>query len=392
MVKTLLEAIQNECVPQFMEQHKDERVELTSTRIDMSARNDGKRTRIEGLKTHAVQNCDKVELWRNVDFVDCEIHSASEVSFENCRFFRGQWYQELSCIAQFEDCEFDDETKFYVHSVTTSRCRFSDIEITPKPTLSWRDNESIFDRCRLNDSSAADGSYSGTKFSRCELRVRKWNKVRFSRVWFINCSFQSQTVFEQCDWESLEVDRDFVDSLGPTRGGISDNEFRRYFKVVDSITDLRLAFGGWRRLLHITTILLFAAPYIGHMGKKLIESWMSDSAETESLAWSLARYGLFGNKDHFNAGTLISVVTAIVFFAYNAARAVLLVKSRNLEHQHEIQGIWPQFSIEDSVFGSKSNRPPKWRHLLTFVNYIAYLALASAAWHFLKLLSTRVPV
>jgi len=235
------------------------------------------------------------------------------------------------------------------------------------------------------------------------------------------------------------TDRQFFESLGFERGGLTEVDLKK-FKIVDPIAELRLMFSGWISWVHWATILLFLTPYLFFTVSKFSHAWSSeasrqvrdklDSIESalnrlpayksrisdadaqintqsiqttvaidtpseseEAFGWALLNYMCYGNTDSEARTASVWVPRAAwlaIFLIYNAARVMLLLKIKILEHWRNVSGVWPDFSFRDSVVGSIF-LGFQWGHLKTVVKYGAYLALMSGLVTFIDILRIPVP-
>jgi len=307
------------------------------------------------------------------------------VNFVNCCFnaHRGQ-------IA-FHDCEFVN-CEIIEADVTLKGGEFTDGEL--------KDIRGSIQTCIRH--TTVKGNILNTEFINAEFEFVRFVHVSLDECELRSCRFEnsefdSGTVFKRTQFHEVSVDRILLESLGPTRGGITDTDLRR-MTVSDSIARLRMSVGGVMFLLHTVALIFFLAPYASFITLKWIQTATTSTiGRSETMASALLRYwfngGLNMNVWDFNWYT---APTSLLFLGLQPIRITLMVKGKSLEHSKQIKGIWPAFN-DDAKIRYWAKLPwvgefATWKRFEKIMKWGTVAALVFGTVHILSFCRTQVPI
>ena len=289
-------------------------------------------------------------------------------------------------------------------------------------------SNAVFEDCQISSVTFNDADLSGAKFigttmcSNLHVMNARFIKARFA------CDLQStdffRTVLDECDFSSsrlrnckfrecslakanlcdlnwdetisfaslnsisdAKIDPYSLASLGEECGLTKAN--RMDLKVLSDVAKLRSEFGGIWALLHATGLVVFFIPYGKFLATQSILARFTDKHDqTISLLEAMARFIVSGGQQWKEGWSVswLSFSSFVFYFIYNAARFLLLWKTKKLETQEEISGLPVRFSL------STAGRLNRWGYCYKLVNWLFYGAAIAVGFNTYHFLMQRVSI
>jgi hypothetical protein len=369
-------------------------IRFSDAHISFPLKGHGELLTIEDLDRR--DDVSRVTQWSNVRFQNCEFVHIAGVTFTNCKFLNTT--VTVPGTASFTDCNMIS-SEARTDNLIFNNCEVLVSVLTSGASIRIEANCTTFDSCKFQYQTLSKVGLTKCRIIGCAVQSDCWNKVDFDNVEIRDSFFSSSMKFQKLTLLKVVVDRVFIESLGESRGGLTDVDIRS-MTVLDPIAELRLVFSGWMFYLHVLAMCLFFSSYVGFIVWKCLQAWMIPAGSIDAreyLICSLGKFILFGWVRDSGllavASSLVRGSTFLAFLIYNLARLVLLLKVRELEHRRNIVGIWPEFQMEGraTFLGWKLPESLTWRRLKTIVSYLTYVAIFCGLVHFVSLLTTPVP-
>lgn len=218
-------------------------------------------------------------------------------------------------------------------------------------------------RCDLQDADLDGARLEGTVFEFADL----------SRATLIDVSVDGRTKFRSSLVGETRIKRLSLESLRDygdlPRGLVAKMD------VIDDVVRLRSSFSGFWQWVHLSSLVVFLAPYASFLGYQWFRSRHTvDGAETVSVWTAFWRFvwshGQTWSEWSFGAGFLLFVMA----LAYNGLRAALLYKTKTLELTQEATGLPADCSLGQQKGWERAFE----LHRLAFWAYLAIVLLNSA--------------
>lgn len=326
-------------------------------------------------------------LFKDIDARDalydkCDFRAAS---FDHCAFHACSFQNADFVAVRMRDCKFES-ARFHGASFVKSTIVRSELGSCDYNEAVLR--ETSLDGCSLSNACFVTASLSEVEFARCNLRGSAFGRASVRDCKFFENDFDSATTFKDVrDITGTSIPR--LDLLSLTNyGGLTPTQ-RLSLNVVDDVAKLRRQFSGYRQWVHLACITLFMSQYVAFVGKRYFASLtMERSGSDITILWSLMCYIINGTGEwrSINASwstITLSLLSFIAFVSYNAARLVLLVRTKEIEWEEVTTEVPSRFS-----FG----RYPGTHCLFQVVSYGVWLGLLSLLVNTLLFLMQRTPV
>ena len=374
---------------EYRETQHDKTLRFTQQTYELAINADGSRQVRRGIQTR--DDTLSVTVWRNVAFVACSITASKSVRFVNCTFAESIVFSEGP---GFDRCKLVT-TQIHARRIA---CKSTEMDISSikghdPAMLHFTDVTLRF--CTI-DPDLQGSELTDVRLNATDIRSHTWRDSKLTRV---NLEFSTCALgmaFDRCQFMEITADREFLESLGKTRGGITDVELRNGFSVHDSVGELRQLFGGVLFYFHVVTMLAFLTPYLTYVAGKWMQhlSWLlrpGTDVVTEPMLTSLLRYIVNGgeNLSQWDPDWL-SIARLSVFVVYNILRGRALIEVKRIEHSRLITGIWPRFRLDDLVWPFETVKLT-WRKLMSLVKAFAIVVVVLGCWHALSFLLLPVP-
>lgn len=244
-------------------------------------------------------------------------------------------------------------------------------------------------RCTFNFGKMSEAmlhgvNLTGSRFRLTDLRGAHLTQCNLSGVDLRSALLSDQTRFDASNVDDCLIDRETLRFLR-NLGGLASSDLRKMRIVGNDVVRLRSAFSGYRRWIHLGSVVVFVAPYIYFLARIYPSSAFVDaSRDTVSVVEALCRFIHNGGRN-WEAGWDIRVWPLSLFFmqlAYNLVRLVLVWKVATLDLQERVRGFHDDFRLEKSW----------WGRIFKVAQVGFYLNLVWAFLHMLYFLGQRVPV
>lgn len=314
-------------------------------------------------------------LARNFDltgcvFPDLRLNSAnfSEFTLNNAKFVRTQLSHANFVRATLDGASFDN--------VEAEGAHFQDTKLNKATLTGGNLTAARFQRAELEGARFEGPDLSRTVFDQCNLK----NAVLLPRKVDAGTSFTNMKSVEGC-----EIERLTLESLGSGYGGLTAGD-RARMKIRDDVALLRYSYSGFWQWIHLLALLIFAFPYAWFVVKAWgTAKFLADGKQTISLLEAIGRFILTGG-DGWREGWNVKWPFAVFLFAlfYNILRAVLLMKTKQLELQQTASGVPALFSVR----GKKN----LWAWLYQGARWGFWINLVVVGLNTLHFLTMRIPI
>jgi uncharacterized protein YjbI with pentapeptide repeats len=285
------------------------------------------------------------------------------VRFEYCHFENSRFVGAVWLRTAFENCTLENV------DLSSSR-----IPGTP-PLNRWRDADPdemapklpsnplfAMEDCQLYAVDFTNASLSGAvlldvDFNGCVLDHSELVSVAFAGSEFHDASFANAIVrladfrgarmtgvtsFRGSEVAEALIDRHSLESM-TNYGGLSVGQ-RMEMIIEDGALTLRRAYSGLMQWLHYAALTIFLAPYGIFLGLQALEaSPVCEGGDCQSIGRSLLRYvWTGGTMRDFQVITFIMLIWAVF---YNAVRAAMLWKTKDIELREKASGLPQAFSL-----------------------------------------------
>lgn len=148
--------------------------------------------------------------------------------------------------------------------------------------------------------------------------------------------------------------------------------------IIDPVAELRYHYSGFWQWVHLLALLAFLAPYLVFLGKSYLKArFLPHSEESVTILSALCEYMYTGGTGQ---GPTWSFVAALFSIGYNVLRAVMLLKTKTLEHQQICTGLPAKFSLTG-----------RWGTAFKVGKVLFWVNVAVVAMHGLHFLMQRIP-
>jgi len=238
---------------------------------------------------------------------------------------------------------------------------------------------------KMPGADLAGAGLNSANLERADLSCAKLNGARLTNALLKNTTLCSATL-EQADLTDAIVDkhtnfdnanvlgcriqRYTLECLGREYGQLTPGQ-RMDMQIVDDVATLRASYSGFFQWIHLIALAVFIFPYTYFV----LQLWMKAQfvlrdEGTIPLWEAILRFIVSGGVDwespwHLNLLPLLAFCVALV---YNVLRAILLLKTKQLELQENASNLPVKFSLTGRWgFWYKASRLGFWAYLLFVV-------------------------
>ncbi len=244
-------------------------------------------------------------------------------------------------------------------------------------------NGASFRHCDAQKAQFRDAECNAASFLEVNCRDAKFNGAQLRKASFKGVTVNSETHFHKAIVEGCRIDRHTLESLN-NYGGLTVGD-RMGMLIDDDVATMRFSFGGFRGIIHLIGLIIFAAPYLWFIGRcwYVAEFMSGGPGESVTIIEALLRFVWSGGVG-WQHGWMLNWYPFLLFaFAliYNVLRFRLLWKTKTLEHRQSVSGVPVRFSLLGI-----------WRMLYEAGRIGFYLNLAVVFLHTLHFLNQRFSI
>lgn len=176
-------------------------------------------------------------------------------------------------------------------------------------------------------------------------------RAKIKNLTFDGCTVDDSIKFAQLtSCSGAKIDRFTLKSLGRDRGGLTPGNLMD-MDVEDDVAILRSQFGGIWAALHLIALIVFVSPYAWFLPTHYaIAKWnWAGNDKTITIVGAFARFIFSGGKNWLSFGAFI------LYFIYNAARLLLVWKTKTLETKQNVTGYPVRFKLHGTWWGTLCN-------------------------------------
>lgn len=245
--------------------------------------------------------------------------------------------------SRFLDCDCSGVTfsrcklhKAVFISGRADNCRFDSASLV---------NSSLNISLQGSDFSGAD--LTGVRFDGSDLRGARFQNAVLQNASLLNVRVDESTTFRQLETSrNTKIERYSLACLKDESGLSLGNKMD--LAIVDDVAKLRSEFGGIWAMVHILALIVFIFPY----GKFLftqsaLANFTRDAPTDVTLLEAFARF-IYSGGEKWKSGWSLNFPSFLAFniyLVYNAARGLLLWKTKSLETQQDVSGLPARFSL-----------------------------------------------
>lgn len=307
------------------------------------------------------------------------VFSPRRASAFGCEFFNFQTKLLAVVVGPWDRCRFDSSE---IKSLRLERAKLRELEVERTAVSEFASdtpgtrNTSVFERCLFRKSEIQSGSLVSASFEYCDFEDFGFGEVELHDVKFpdselLDCDFMRAHLSSRTDFSGTrsvagsKITKLSLEGLVDA-GGLTTRQLQS-LEIIDPIAQLRLQFGGFVGLVHSISVAMFLYPYAFFILKKHWGAGFSTCVgNCEPLLLSMWKFlytgGHFDGRIHWE-----SVGPFLLLTLYNAARVILLWKTKSLEHHEAVRGVPDTFQLSG-----------KWRVLYEVVRlgFLVNLGLA----------------
>ncbi|WP_321829787.1 pentapeptide repeat-containing protein [Thalassovita sp.] len=235
----------------------------------------------------------------------------------------------------------------------------------------------------MDSSDFGGAELSGVRFTNADLRGAD----------FRGCHFDETTNFASAKLTGAIMEN-FGLACMTDNGGITKG-MRMQMDIKDDVAELRQSFGGFKTLLHLIFLTVFAFPYLWFVVSRYAEASFAEGQHVKSIAlWdAFCRYVVNGGLS-WQAGyqlhwTFLTFIAALLF---NALRVVLLRKTMLLELSQTARRLPEIFSLSEEVEFLGKPLGFTWGQLVKTNDFLFWVQGAAVLFSTFHFLTMRVPV
>lgn len=245
---------------------------------------------------------------------------------------------------------FDGEADLSGANLTTcvlEHARFENANLKNTVFNSCPLTGATFRHCDAQNAQFRDAVCNDASFLEVNCRDARFNDAQLRKASFKGVTVNSATHFHKAIVEGCRIDRHTLESL-ENYGGLTVGD-RMGMLIDDDVATMRFSFGGFRGIIHLIGLTIFAAPYLWFIGRcwYVAEFMSGGPGETVMISEALLRFVWSGGKG-WQHGWMLNWYPFVLFaFAliYNVLRFRLLWKTKALEHRQSVSGVPVQFSL-----------------------------------------------
>jgi uncharacterized protein YjbI with pentapeptide repeats len=245
--------------------------------------------------------------------------------------------------SRFLDCDCS--------GVTFSRCTLHNAAL-----ISGRADNCKFDGASLVNSSFdislqgsdfAGADLTGVRFDGCDLRGARFQRAILQNASLLNIRVDESTTFRQVETvRNAKIERYTLACLKDESGLTLGNKMD--LRIVDDVAKLRSEFGGIWAIVHVLALVVFVFPYAKFLlTQSALANFSRDAPTDITLLEAFGRF-VYSGGENWKGGwnlSLTSFLAFTIYLVYNAARSLLLWKTKSLETQQEVSGLPAKFSL-----------------------------------------------
>lgn len=262
-----------------------------------------------------------------------------------------------------------------------------------KNTVSFRNSDfwdgPQFTRINLKQADFTDARLPSAYFCDANLDGTNFTNANLDNADFVFSTFGYNTNFQNARVFQCQIHKHALDSMA-NFGNLSVSA-RSSMVIVDDVATLRLSFGGFWRLVYLSSLVVFFIPYFAFGAFRVFLSATNSHqvADTIALWEALARYIYNGGIDwqsgySFHCTFLIFLGT----LATNLVRAVIILKTIELERIEDVKGVHADFRLRDTSWLYFFS----WNTLASFVRVMGFILIFTTIWTTFHFLQIPVPV
>lgn len=336
-----------------------------------------------GVKIEKNASFDNATIEKTAFFTSASIKKASfrsavfcpETSFAVCRF---------KMAPDFSHSNFGENSTFagatFANGATFNSAVFAGRSSFHSTML----NEARFVRCEFGSS---------VNFSSAKLEGAEFSFAKAPSANFQGCFFDERTKFGNANLRRAKMDN-FGLACMADNGGITKGMRMQMF-IKDDVAELRQSFGGFKTLLHLIFLTIFAFPYVWFVASRYSEASFAEGQPVESIAlWdAFCRYvvngGLNWQTGYQPHWTFLTFIVALLF---NALRVVLLRKTMQLELSQNARELPEMFSLSKEVEFWGKPMGFTWGRLVSVNDILFWIQSAAVILSTFHFLTMRIPV
>lgn len=165
--------------------------------------------------------------------------------------------------------------------------------------------------------------------------------------------------------------------------------------IKDDVAQLRQSFGGFKTLLHLIFLAVFAFPYVWFVVSRYAEASFAGEQHAETIAlWdAFCRY-VFNGGLNWQTGYQLhwTFLTFVVALLFNALRVLLLRKTMQLELSQSARELPEMFSLSEKVIFWGKPMGFTWGRLVWVNDILFWIQSAAVIFSTFHFLTMRVPV
>lgn len=250
-------------------------------------------------------------------------------------------------------------------------------------------SDANLNKADLRKANLSGATFSGTIATHANLTGADISNVRFESTDLTDATLLNVTVDQQTSFANVKsvikckITRITLASLREYGDLTIGN--RIDMDIVNDVALLRRGFSGMRFWIYIVLILVFLTPYLNFLIRQSLRSSFDLPAHDSISVFQSIGYFIWSGGTTWTAPRLNfwPFASFVVFIFYNALRASLLWKTKELELEEEATGLPSKF-----VFATH----PRWHRAFLATRLFAYVAILVVIYHSWHFLSARVPI
>jgi hypothetical protein len=230
----------------------------------------------------------------------------------------------------------------------------------------------------LEHTELTDTVCYGANLTNVKLAGASLSKAKLSRANLRGARMSAQTFIDAfTEVSGMKVNATTLEYL---REKLTTSQMMD-LEIDNDLVALRCEFGGVWGLMHLASVLAFLCPYVFFSIRLWFSSTDIEPCDGIQLWVAFLRYVLNGGANWMVGWNVnwMSVITALFFFAYNALRVSLLIKTKKLETAEAASRLPARFSFTDHV--CEGWMWLTWEKLFRWVRTGFWVYLVFVAWH-----------
>ncbi len=246
----------------------------------------------------------------------------------------------------------------FAQSVFENTAQFNDTQFLAAPD--FRDARcgwgTTFARANMAGADFQNADLNYAKFDLAVLYSADFSHARLIRASLQGAELDYATKFTGAATEEMRIDRYALESL-ENYGGLTVGA-RMKMDIHDDVATLRSEYSGFLGAMHLLALIGFVFPYAWFVTVQWGRaSFPGGAVEASIPLWeALLRFIYNGGQD-WQAGWAFhpSFVLFCIALSYNAVRAILLKKTKELEMREATSGLPAPFSLQEALWRRKKS-------------------------------------